>query len=117
MYFNRNPLRTVGYIPESQELDFDTGAFLYYATIGAVDPKAPVVDAPAVMAAQKGTYARALGTVVFVGALAWGIGGYIVDPFDKREGGLWESPIIQSAWIPIKQGWEMGRESDQPWWL
>ena len=95
----------------------DIDAFVYYGTFGLVDPKAPIVDAPAISKATGLSYGKALLSASVIGFLTMGAIGWVFDPQDKRRGGVWESEIFQSAWQPIKQGWEMGRESDSPWWL
>lgn len=100
-----------------EDISDDVSAVAYYGSFGLIDPKAPFVDAPALSAARGMSYWKSLMMVSGIGFLAWGFAGWIVDPADKREGGLWESEVFQSAWEPITEGWEMGRESEQPWWL
>jgi len=65
----------------------DVGAFAYYATWGAADPKAPLVEIPATMRMTGlgfvASYFRQLPFAMVVSGLL----GWYVDPADKREGG------------------------------
>lgn len=92
-------------------------SFLYYGTFGLADPKAPFVDAPAIRASSGMTYGKSLFAASMIGFLSMGAVGWLFDPSDKREGGVWESDVFQSAWQPIKEGWALGREAETPWWL
>lgn len=81
----------------------DASAFVYYGSFGLLDPKAPFVDAPAIMAATGTSYPRALLMASGIGFLTMGAIGWAIDPADKREGGYaesdwWQRNITENQW-------------------
>ncbi len=63
-------------------------AFAYYASFGAMDPKAPFVDAPATAAALGTGYFAGLAVAVATGMVIAGIVGFAVDPHHKHRSGF-----------------------------
>jgi len=91
----------------------DVGAFLYYATNPIAllsDPKAPWEIRYIRTSAGIGT-AAAFARWLPVAMLIAGFGGWIFDPSDRREGGVWEmnpnNPPSSDSY------WDRGKED--PW--
>jgi len=72
-----------------EEYEEDVSAFLYYGTIGLMDPKNPA-DAAGYSKLFGWSYSTGLGVALIGGFFFWGILGWWIDPADMREGGLAE---------------------------
>jgi len=69
----------------------DVSAFLYYGTIGLMDPKNPA-DAAGYSKLFGWSYSTSLGVALIGGFFFWGSLGWFFDPHDKREDvGGWRS--------------------------
>ncbi len=66
----------------------DVGAFVYYASWGAADPKAPLVEIPATMRLFNLGFAAAYFRQLPFAMVVSGLLGWAFDPADRREGGL-----------------------------
>ncbi len=88
----------------------DVGAFAYYASMGAIDPKAPFVEIPATMRMFGIGFGAAYVKQLPLAMLVSGIVGWIWDPMDRREGGLAELPEEPSSGDSY---WSRG--STDPW--
>jgi hypothetical protein len=80
-----------------EEYEDDVSAFLYYGSMGLLDPKNPTVDAPTTARATGWSYGRALGFTLIGGFVVWGTVGWAIDPQDRREGGLAETEGYQKS--------------------
>jgi len=80
-----------------EKYEDDVNAFLYYGSMGLFDPKNPTVDAPATAKATGWSYGKSLGFTLVGGFVVWGTLGWIVDPKDRREGGLAETEEYQKS--------------------
>ena len=88
----------------------DVGAFAYYASWGAADPKAPLFEIPSTMRLFNigftAAYFRQLPFAMVVG----GFLGWAFDPADRREGGL-----LEREQTPPGPDSYFGRGYDDPW--
>jgi hypothetical protein len=74
-----------------EQYEDDVNAFLYYGSIGLLDPKNPA-DALAYSKAFGWPYSVSLGVAIIGGFFFWGTLGWFFDPQDKREEvGGWRS--------------------------
>jgi len=80
-----------------EKYEDDVNAFLYYGSMGLLDPKNPSVDAPATARATGWSYGKSLGFTLIGGFIVWGTLGWLVDPQDRREGGLAETEGWQKS--------------------
>jgi|AMFO01.1.fsa_nt_gi hypothetical protein len=80
-----------------EKYEDDVNAFLYYGSMGLFDPKNPTVDAPTTARATGWSYGKSLGFTLIGGFVVWGTLGWIVDPADRREGGLAEREEYQKS--------------------
>lgn len=94
-----------------EQYEDDVNAFLYYGSMGLLDPKNPTIDAPATARATGWSYGKALRFTLLGGFVGWGAIGWLIDPHDKREGGWaeqeWYREHGPSSWVPRwKRNWE-----------
>jgi len=87
----------------------DVSAFLYYGTIGLMDPKNPA-DAAGYSKAFGWPYSVSLGVAIVGGFFFWGSLGWFFDPEDRRaEVGGWRSDWYDKWMNPdnysLPQGW------------
>jgi len=86
----------------------DVSAFLYYGTIGLMDPKNPA-DAAGYSKLFGWSYSTGLGVALIGGFFFWGILGWSIDWSDKREGGLaeteWWNKWMNPDNYSLPEGW------------
>jgi len=87
----------------------DVSAFLYYGSIGLMDPKNPA-DAAGYSKMFGWSYSTSLGVALIGGFFFWGALGWFFDPHDKREEvGGWRSEWYDKWMNPdnysFPQGW------------
>lgn len=93
--------------PEPYKDDVD--AFLYYGSIGLMDPKNPA-DAAGYSKMFGWSYSTSLGVALIGGFFFWGALGWFFDPHDKREevGGRrseWYDKWMNPENYSLPQGW------------
>ncbi len=88
----------------------DVGAFIYYASWGAADPKAPLVEIPATMRLFNLGFTAAYFRQLPFAMVVSGFLGWAFDPADRREGGL-----LEREQTPPAPGSFWSRGMDDPW--
>lgn len=99
------------YGPHEQDVD----AYLYYASYGGADPKNFVVDGPGLARLLNIPIYAGIGLAVVGGALTWGTIGWVLDPHDRRSGGLWERQFLwtdDTVGDRVESFWESGEDLD-----
>lgn len=91
-------------------------AFAYYGSFGLIDPKAPIVDAPATASALGIGYWGGLVVAVLTGVLVAGTIGWTLDPAHKHDRGFDEYYGQDGEGIPwASSGGYEEQPSDMNW--